>query len=424
MQPDSGEKAQADRRNLATLFTVSMLIGLGVAVYDTALPLYLKEVGLDWRAMGAIYGVAAVATVLMRVGVGAWSDRVGRKVVYVGSLVATSLATFLTPLFGGAVMQGTLKSVTDPTTRVREAIHSVLLYESWPRTFQRLFSKTRGVEYLCHFLGLLMSAALLGWMVRAGVQGPQRWFLAGAATLLLLSGLIFAAFFRERPREEAPREALTWRHMVRLRLTRPMWVLTVSNFIFTLGITISHSFALQLFFKEKYGAGDAAIFTLGALHRLSSGLTLLFLGHLFQRKLRNWWMLLLVSEGVFIAAPSFMPPGTYHIGALALPALWVSVGVWLAHDFMGMGLWLPIQQVLMQRHSRPESRAEEIIVSTALGALGAVPAPFIAGWLRDAAWLESGTALNMPFLASGIGVALSALVLLWLPKERDAEHAT
>jgi hypothetical protein len=80
---------------------------------------------------------------------------------------------------------------------------------------------------------------------------------------------------------------------------------------------------------------------------------------------------------------------------------------------------VPIQQVLLQRHSGADTRGEEIGLSTALGALGAVPAPFLAGWLRSFPGLASDAAVNLPFIVSGVGVALSALVLLWLPKEDE-----
>ncbi len=419
------EPDAAPRRNLIVLFAVSTLIGLGGAVYEVALPLFLKDAKLSWRTMGWIYGGGAVATFVIRIWFGAWSDRVGRKTVYVGSLLVAGAATLATPLSANAWAQGVLKSITDPTARLREAMHSVLLYESWPKRFQKIFSKTRGVEFLFHFVGLLAAAALLGALLKVGVRSPTAWFIAGAAGLLLLSGALFALFYREPLRPEAARPALSWRDLLRLDLTRPMWVLALSGFIFSLGITISHCFALQLFFQEKYGASDTQIFTIGALHRLSSAITLLFLGHVFRRRLRMWFMLFLVSEGVFLAAPAFMPAGEYRVAGLALPALWTVVGVWLAHDFMGMGLWLPIQQVLIQRHSRAASRGEDVVVVTALGALGSVPAPFVAGALRElclgpvAEALPFLAGINLPFLVSGLGVALSAAVLLWLPKGDD-----
>lgn len=431
MSIDSAPAPDADRvkrRNLVVLFVVSTLIGLGGAVYEVALPLFLKDAHLSWRTMGWIYGAGAVVTFVVRIWFGAWSDRIGRKAVYVGSLFVAGAATLVTPVSSGAWVQGALKSVTDPAGRLRDAMHSVLLFESWPKRFQKIFSKTRGVEFMCHFVGLLLAAALLGVMVKAGVSSPTGWFIAGAALLLLLSGAIFALFFREPPLPSQGKPSISWRDLLRMDMTGPMWVMAISGFIFSLGVTTSHCFALQLFFQEKYGASDSAIFIIGALHRLSSAITLLFLGHAFTKHLRMWFMLFLVLEGIFLAAPSFMPAaGEYHVAGLVLPALWTVVVVWLAHDFMGMGLWLPIQQVLIQRHSRTESRGEDVVLVTAIGALGSVPAPFLAGALREmsvgpvAERMPFLAGINLPFLVSGVGVALSAVVLLWLPKEGQSE---
>jgi len=419
---DSGRTAPVDwRRNLTTLFVVSILLGLGGAVYEVSLPLFLKRAGLTWMNMGWIYSIAAIVTFVVRIGLGAWSDRVGRKVIYVGSLIVTGAATLLTPFFPTIGMQTVLKSVTDPTSKVREAMHSVLLYECWPGKFKRVFSKTRGLELVFHFVGLLIVAWILTRLALRGVAAPHTAFLIAAAAMFIVSGFILGAWFREGPRHVPDRPAVTWRNFIRLHLTPPMWVLTISIFVFTASVTISHCFVLQLFFQEKYGASDADIFAIGAWHRLVPGLTLLFLGHWFHKHMRTWLMVFLISEGIFMAAPGFIPAGGggLVVGSVVVPMLWVSVGIWLMHDFLGMGLWLPMQQELLQRYSRPDARGEDMSLSTALGALGGVPAPFIAGWLRQLETVPPELALNLPFIVSGIGTALSALILIALPRDSD-----
>ena len=161
------------RRNLTTLFVVSILLGLGGALYEVTLPLFLKRVGLNWMSMGWIYSVAAVATFVIRIGLGTWSDRVGRKAIYVGSLAVTGLATLFTPFFPSLAMQTVLKSITDPTSRVREAMHSVLLYECWPGRFKKVFSRTRGLELVFHFVGLLIAAWILARLAARGAPAPH-----------------------------------------------------------------------------------------------------------------------------------------------------------------------------------------------------------------------------------------------------------
>jgi len=415
LEPDM-EGFSAARGNLLTLFAVSVLVGLGVAVYEVALPLYFKSIGFSWTHMGWVYGASALLALVMRVGMGAWSDRSGRKIVYVLSLAVTAAATALTPAFRALWPQAALRSVAEPAMRVREAMHATLLYDDCPADFRKHFSRTRGVEFFFHFWGLLGAAWALGALARRGVATPVRWVFLGAAAGLGLAGLVFAVFYRQHAARAAAGARVTWGDFLRPRLTRPMWILTLSTFIFSFGIGLSHCYALQLFFTEKFGASQRDVFVLGALHRLASCIPLLFVGHLFRRRLKEWLMLLLVVEGVFLAAPAFINGGwTGRLAGLPVGALWVAVGVWLIHDLLGMGVWLPIQQELLQRYGGAATRGRDISLSQALGALGAVAAPFVAGWAREWPGLPGGVAINLPFVLSGLGVLLSAAPLLALP---------
>jgi len=421
LEPDL-ESLAATRRNLLTLFAVSVLVGLGVAVYEVALPLYFKSIGFSWTNMGWVYGASALLALLVRAGMGAWSDRSGRKIVYVLSLAVTAVATALTPASCALWPQAALRSVAEPTMRVREAMHATLLYDDCPAEFRKHFSRTRGVEFFFHFLGLLGAAWALGAMARAGVATPVRWVFLGAGAGLGLAGLVFALFYREHASRAASGVRVMWGDFLRPRLSRAMWILTASTFIFSFGIGLSHCYALQLFFVEKFGASQRDVFTLGALHRLSSCIPLLVVGHLFRRRLKEWLMLLLVVEGVFLAAPAFIAAGwTGEVLGLPVRALWVAVGLWLVHDLLGMGVWLPIQQELLQRHGGAATRGRDISLSQALGALGGVAAPFVAGWAREWPALPPGAAINLPFVLSGLGVLLSAAPLLVLPGGDGAE---
>ena len=403
MEPDL-ENLSAARRNLLTLFAVSVLVGLGVAIYEVALPLYFKSIGFSWTHMGWVYGASALLALVMRVGMGAWSDRSGRKIVYVLSLAVTAVATALTPAFRGVWPQAALRSVAEPAMRVREAMHATLLYDDCPADFRKHFSRTRGVEFFFHFWGLLGAAWALGALARGGVASPVRWVFLGAAAGLGLAGLVFAVFYRQRAAHAAAGARVTWGDFLRPRLSRPMWILTFSTFIFSFGIGISHCYALQLFFAEKFGASQRDVFVLGALHRLARCIPLL------------------VVEGVFLAAPAFINAGwTGSLMGLPVRALWVAVVLWLIHDLLGMGVWLPIQQELLQRYGGAATRGRDISLSQALGALGGVAAPFVAGWARDRSGLPAGVAINLPFVLSGLGVLLSAAPLLALPDGDGAE---
>ena len=405
------------RKNSVVLILVSILIGLGAAVYEVALPLYFKRIDFSWMEMGWIYGAAALLTFAMRVGLGAWSDRVGRKLVYVLTLFAAGASAWVTPMVRSFFGQGALRSVAEPSLRVREAMHATLLYEASPKGFRRVFSRTRGIEFLFHFLGLLAAAAVVRWMAGRSAS-PEAALFRGASVTLALAGLVFAFTYHEPPTHEPDRPGLRWRDLFHPSLPRPLWVMAASEFVFMFSVFISHCFALQLFFKEKYGASDATIFTIGALHRLACAVPMLCVGRLFRRRLRFWIVTFVVLEGVFLALPGFLPGGSsYSALGVTLPAVWVAVGIWLIHDLCGMGVWLPMKQELIQRHSRPETRGKDLSLVQSIGALGAVAAPFAAGALRDWPGVAPDIAVNFPFIFSGLGVACSAAILLLLPGE-------
>ena len=417
MNPDLSDPNRTTVRNLATLFAVSALIGVGASIYEVALPLYFNRLGMSWANMGWIYGAAAAITFVIRVGLGMWSDRAGRKVVYVLTLFSSGLATLATPMIHAMVPQALLRSVADPSIKAREEMHSVLLYEDSPKRFRRVFGQTRGVEYVFHVVGLLASAWFLARMAGFGEDVALFWIFVAASVTLLASGAVFMLLYRERPRREFDKSRVSWSDLLRPRLSRPMWILTASNFVFFFGIQVSHCFALQLFFVEKYGASTGDIFILGALHRVGSALPLLFLSHVFHRNLKRWLMFFLVTEGFFVALPGFLPGGeTFVVFGLELSAYWTAVTLWLFHDVLGRGLWLPMQQELIQRHSNPASRGKDVSLSQSIATIGAVMAPFVAGWLRDWPGIDRSITVNFPFIFSGIGMVVSALMLIPLPK--------
>jgi hypothetical protein len=316
-------------------------------------------------------------------------------------------------------MQGILRGVGDPAVRAREAMHSVLLFEDSPQRFRKIFSRTRAVEFFFHFLGLVLAAWCVRWMVAHAIAAPLNKGLVAAGVVLLLSAVCFAYFFREHaPRTRGP-APLVWRDLLRPNLPAPLWIMAGGMCIFSLAISTSHCFALQWFFQEKFGASNSDILIVGALHRLFVAIPLLVAGHFIRRRLKFWLVLLVACEGVFVAAPGFMPAADYALVGVRVSALWTAVGVWLLHDVLGMGAWLSAQQELVQRYSRPETRGKDVSLTGALAAVGGIGGPLLAGWLRTWNVFGDGFAVNLPFIVSGMLASTAAIVLLALPDVRS-----
>lgn len=80
-------------RNYGFLLAGSAMFGLGFGIYEFALPYFLDTHGISMGRIGIIYSAAALFTFALWVYTGDLSDRVGRKILYVASLVTTSAAS-------------------------------------------------------------------------------------------------------------------------------------------------------------------------------------------------------------------------------------------------------------------------------------------------------------------------------------------
>jgi len=61
------------------------------------------------------------------------------------------------------------------------------------------------------------------------------------------------------------------------------------------------------------------------------------------------------------------------IAAAALvPNFYAARGVWLLHDLIAAGVWTPIQSLIIQDHTRPETRALEMGKVLAFGGIGTI----------------------------------------------------
>ena len=67
----------------------------------------------------------------------------------------------------------------------------------------------------------------------------------------------------------------------------------------------------------------------------------------------------------WILIAAFLLQGVAVIGGGVIPHLGLALGVWLLHDMVGAGIWLPIRGELLQRYCRPQSRASDTAMALA-----------------------------------------------------------
>jgi MFS transporter, DHA1 family, tetracycline resistance protein len=391
-------------RNVKTILFASILFGMSTGIYEFVLPFYLKDRGLSYENMGIIFSVAAAGMLGLRIVMGGLADRWGRKPFYGLSLGGTALAMWFTALSGSLFGQSALKTLREAMLLTRETVHPVILYEESRGQFVSYLGKTRGFEFLFQAAGTIISGATLGGAVMLGIVLPA----LGTGGNLKLGGLFCAAaflifwlIFRE---SWAPHQkigsVIGLRELLSFDLHRNLKVLAVSMLIFNIGLTTSHAFVMSLFFPEKFGVtlGVASWVMVG--HRLTIALPLLLAGTLVKRNLKAVYIWTLAVEGAVLSASAL------------LPNFYAAAGVWLLHDLIGAGVWVPIQGLIIQEHTRPETRALEMGKVLAFAGLGTIIGPLLSGVLYER------VNISAPFFASGLLMTLAAFALIPLRLEK------
>ena len=385
-------------RNVKIVLAVSVLFGASTGIYEFVLPYYLSEQGLSFQSMGTIFAVAAAGMLLVRVMMGRLADVWGRKPFYGLSLGGSALAMWFTPTSASVLGQSLLKTMREAMFLTRDTLHPVILYEEHRGRFRDFLGKTRGWEFLFQGTGTLIAGATFAAI---GTGGNLR--LAGG--MLAVAFVMFLSVFRERPREveEQARPARLW-DLFSLEMHRNLKVITLSVFIFNVGLTTSHSFIMPLFFSEKFGVSAYAVSWVMVAHRVTIALPLLLAGSLPLQNLKGVYIWALVLEGAILSASALIPN---FYGASA---------VWLLHDLLGAGVWIPIQNLIIQDYTRPENRALEVGKILAYGGIGTIIGPWLAGVLSQY------VGISAPFFASGLLmiVAAGALMPLRLGREGSA----
>jgi len=384
-------------RNVKVILAVSVLFGASTGIYEFVLPYYLRERGLSYQNMGTIFVAAAVGMLVLRVLMGRLADLWGRKLFYGLSLGGSAIAMWMTPTSASVVGQSILKTLREAMFTTRETLHPVVLYEEHRGRFRDFIGKTRGMEFLFQGAGTLISGITF---VLLGTGGNLR--LAGG--MLALGFVAFWAIFRERPSvSDAPPRPSRLRDLFSLDMHRNLKVITLSVFIFNVGLMTSHSFVMPLFFSEKFGVSEYTVSWIMVAHRLTIALPLLVAGSLPIRNLKGVYIWTLAVEGAVLSASAVIP--NFYGAAI----------VWLLHDLLGAGVWIPVQNLIIQDYTDPDQRALQLGKILAYGGIGTIIGPGLAGVLSEF------VNISAPFFASGILMIAAAMALLPLRLDKGAE---
>ncbi len=395
-------------RNIKLIFFTTGLFAFCVGLYDYILPFYLQSIGISFTNMGYIFAVGALLVLPVKIYSGILSDKLGRKGVIIGTLLCTSLANFGTPVLSGLNAQFVFKSLREIGFRILTVMYNVVLYENIKATgkrFKLFIARLDGMNLVLQSSGILFGGLILKWFSMKDV------FIFNGIVLSILAVNFLFIFKEDRGESSSEENRLTFKKILRFEIPYALKIIAIASFIFRIGITISHCFILQIFFKEKFGFSLMAVSVILFIHRFSFGFPMFLFGKLIKRNFKFYFILTLIVEGIIIAVPMVLPVKLYIFATV----------LWLTHDIVGAAIWYPLRQTLIQRYARPESRGADVSIVFAVQEAGAIFGPVIAGYSMNitysSKWLTITPfdALSAPFVLSGIFLILSALVILKLP---------
>lgn len=197
LEPSAASQPQRLSRNVRLLGLVSLVNDIAGEMIYPLVPAFLTEVlRAGPSALGAVEGIADSTASLLKLWSGAWSDRVGRRKLFV--VVGYALGAVTRPLIGiaGAVWQVLLVRFADRFGKgIRSAPRDAMIADSTPPEMRgRAFGFNRAMDHLGAAVGPGLAFVFLSvWPT----QMRSLFLLAAIPGIVVVLIVVFG--LRERP---------------------------------------------------------------------------------------------------------------------------------------------------------------------------------------------------------------------------------
>jgi MFS family permease len=385
-QPPSGNLLpDTNRKSIFFFCTVNFLWWIGLYLYVPVLPVYIQEAGASLDMVGTVLSAYAIPQVLLRIPIGIWSDRLGRrKPLVIGGIVFTSLGA----LGLGLATTTWLLFLSRMTTGIGAAAWVV-----FPLYFAAYYPANGSGQAigLINFIQniALIVATVAGGFLAEGLGLNHTFFIAASLGIVALAAL---SFTREIPPD---REKTAPGRKFLSVATRPL-LLGVSVMAILLNFAI---FTGILGFIPIYAAG------IGASHSELGIITMVNLGFSALGALGATWLRARYGYRTTIIAGALLLSGSllavpFIDSVLLLMMVQITCG-------MGGGILMTSFMVLSIRGLPPEQQATAMGVFQAVYAIGMFAGPFASGFLG------SGLGLSTVFyLTAFFSLLMAALAFL------------
>lgn len=240
---------------ILSVFLFSLIAGL----LGTVLPLYLLEEKFTVAEIGFSFAIASLLFAFGNVGLGAFSDYIGRKkfiIISIMAMVVSSLLLGMLPIFS-LFIAGILVVIA----RMLSMMSSGLFYNFMNIRLADFGKKERGWIFGLYIFGsgggVGLGMILFSYLLRFLPFNQLFYVGAGLASL----SLIFFMFTRDFVQKQA---ALKLRDLFQIKLSSAAKLMLLTTFILLFSFGVVDYFMIPIYLKDVFHASNSAIvFILG-----------------------------------------------------------------------------------------------------------------------------------------------------------------
>ncbi|MEL4359181.1 MULTISPECIES: MFS transporter [unclassified Luteococcus] len=392
-----GTPGQLDRWPVALCWLTVLLDGLDLVMLGAVIPTLLKSQHLGFTVAGAT-SVATASLVGVAIGaalVGSLADRVGRRVVLLGSILLFSIFTLAIPFATSVAMFAGFRAIAGVGLGACLPVALTFMSEHMPdenRSHASTLTMT-GYHVGAVIASLVAIAVVPAWHIL--------FYLGGIAGLLLLPLVWFKlpeshAFLAAQQKDDGQKVSIL--HPRLMRANVGVWVGCFMGLLLVYGL---NTWLPQLMQKAGYSMSGSLVMLF--ILNLGAVVGLLVAGKLADRRgVRSTILIWFAAAAVLLAALSIKMSSTVALNVVVLVT----------------GIFVFSAQVLIYAyvtHAFPaEVRSTAMGLAAGIGRLGAIVGPLVTGALVNA-----GLAYPWGFyFFAGVAV-LGLLAIFTLPHEQD-----
>jgi len=347
------------RTSIFFFLIVNFLWWIGLYVYVPVLPIYIQQAGASLNMVGTVLSAYAIPQILLRIPIGIWSDRLGRrKPLVVGGIVFTSLGA----LGLGLSTTPWLLFLSRMTTGIGAAAWVV-----FPIYFISYYPSNDSVRAigLINFIRsvALIAATVGGGFIAEGFGLSQPFSLAALLGVIALFALLFT---KELPVRQV--QTASWRSLLSVA-TRPLLLIVSIMAILMLFTVFTGVFGFIPIYAVEIGASSSELGLITMINLGFSALGAIGAAWVWERL---GYRSTITGSALLIGSSLLAVPFITTIPVLMI--VQISCG-------LGSGVLMTLFMVLSIRGLPQEQQATAMGVFQAVYAIGMLAGPLTSGFL-------------------------------------------